>query len=150
MPVKQSDRVNTRPALVRLAAAPRAEVLVCAVLLAWAGAVHAEELVGKVVKIADGDTLTILVDRQAHRVRLTEIDGPEKKQPYGKRSRKSLAELCAGKVATVEDKGRDRYGRILGRVHCDGIYVNAEQVRLHAVVIRRFALECLAAGVFGA
>ncbi|NIP14240.1 MAG: nuclease, partial [Pseudomonadales bacterium] len=38
---------------------------------------------GKVVKIADGDTLTILVDSQQHRIRLSDIDTPERKQPFG-------------------------------------------------------------------
>jgi len=102
---------------------------VICLLLACVDAVHADELVGKVVKVSDGDTLSILLDSKAHPVRLTEIDAPEKEQAFGNRSRKSLAELCAGKLAKVEDKGRDRYGRILGRVYCDGIYANAEQVR---------------------
>ena len=38
---------------------------------------------GNVVKIADGDTLTLLVDNQQHKIRLSDIDTPERKQPFG-------------------------------------------------------------------
>jgi len=46
-----------------------------------------------VVSISDGDTLTVMVDRQQVKVRLADIDAPERKQPYGTRARQSLAEL---------------------------------------------------------
>lgn len=81
------------------------------------------------VNVHDGDTLTVLVDRTQVRVRLIEIDAPELGQPFGKRSRQALAEICAGKVARVEDHGKDRYHRTLGGVTCDGVYANAELVR---------------------
>lgn len=85
---------------------------------------------GHVVSIADGDTLTILLDRQQIKVRLVEIDAPEKSQAFGNRSKQSLSDMCFDKQAEIQDKGKDRYGRILGRVYCDGIDVNAEQVKL--------------------
>lgn len=102
-----------------------------ALMLALASFVaHAGELQGRVVAVVDGDTLTILdVDRQQHRIRLAEIDAPEKAQPFGQRSKRALAELCFGRDAVIEDKGRDRYGRTIGRVSCEGIDANAEQVR---------------------
>lgn len=84
---------------------------------------------GKVVRVSDGDTLTVLVDRKQIKVRLTEIDAPELHQAFGQRSRQSLGEMCAGRAATVRSSGRDRYGRVLGRVDCDGLDANAEQVR---------------------
>jgi len=71
----------------------------------------------------------VLVSRQQIKVRLSDIDAPERKQPFGQRSRQSLAELCARRDATVLESGRDRYGRILGRVICAGVDANAEQVR---------------------
>jgi endonuclease YncB( thermonuclease family) len=82
-----------------------------------------------VVAIADGDTLTVLVSREQIKVRLSDIDAPEHKQPFGTRSRQSLAELCHGKAATVSDREKDRYGRTLGAVICAGVDANAEQVR---------------------
>jgi endonuclease YncB( thermonuclease family) len=89
----------------------------------------AEALVGKVVKVSDGDTLTVLVERKQIKVRLIEIDAPESRQAFGERSRKSLGEMCAGQQATVSYRARDKYGRVLGRVQCQGLDANAEQVR---------------------
>ena len=77
---------------------------------------NAATLTGKVVKVADGDTITILVGTEQHRVRLQGIDAPERKQPYGKASGRSLSALVAGKQVRVEYDKRDRYGRIIGVV----------------------------------
>lgn len=87
------------------------------------------ETSGKVIGIADGDTLTVLAERQQIKVRLAEIDAPEKGQAFGNRSKQSLSVLCHGKQARLDDKGKDRYGRTLARVYCDGTDANAEQVR---------------------
>jgi endonuclease YncB( thermonuclease family) len=112
--------------MVRVA---RSWSLVLAALLATAPWAAASELVGRVVSIQDGDTLTILVSQKQMRVRLVDIDAPERKQPFGTRSRQSLSEMCAGKEARVIEQGNDRYGRTLGRVICAGVDANAEQVR---------------------
>jgi endonuclease YncB( thermonuclease family) len=62
-------------------------------------------------------------------VRLDAIDAPERRQPYGRRSQESLAELCAKRTARVVEKGVDRYGRTIGVIVCDGVEANSEQVR---------------------
>lgn len=91
---------------------------------------HAETLTGQVVKIADGDTVTVLdASRQQHRIRLSGIDAPEGKQAFGTVSRQHLASLAFGKAVTVEWHKRDRYNRIIGKVLVDGRDVNLEQVR---------------------
>lgn len=115
--------------------------LALTIALFYVVSASAGELVGLVAKVADGDTLTILdAGRHQIRIRLADIDAPEKRQAFGTRSRQSLAELCAGKVATVEDRGTDRYGRTIGRVMCSGIDANAEQVsRGMAWVYQRYA-----------
>lgn len=88
-------------------------------------------LVAIVVSISDGDTLTILHDQQQVRIRLAEIDAPEKNQPFGMRSKQSLSDLCFRKQAEViPNANKDRYGRTVARVRCDGVDANAEQVRL--------------------
>jgi endonuclease YncB( thermonuclease family) len=77
-------------------------------------------LEGKVVKVADGDTITIAEDSgKKHRIRLGGIDAPEKDQPYGKESTQSLLELTSGKIVVIEYEKRDRYKRIVGKVLVD-------------------------------
>lgn len=73
-----------------------------------------------VVGVADGDTLTMRCDDQTVKVRLAEIDAPEKRQPWGTRSRQALADLCFQQQATLRAQKLDRYGRTVGRVECAG------------------------------
>lgn len=94
-----------------------------------AASAHAETFEGKVLSVVDGDSLIVESKQQRVRVRLKEIDAPELKQPFGKRSQQSLTALCANKAARVTWTEKDRNGRTLGRVWCAGIDANAEQVR---------------------
>ena len=93
------------------------------------GSSYASTLDAPVVRVVDGDSLIVLVDRQQTRVRLKEIDAPELKQAFGKHSRQSLTDLCAAKRARVVWTEKDRNGRLLARVWCGGVDANAEQVR---------------------
>ena len=68
------------------------------------------DFTGRVVSVADGDTITVLRDRTQVKVRLLEIDAPEKAQAFGTKSKESLSEMCFGKAAELADKGKDRYG----------------------------------------
>jgi len=99
------------------------------VLLLFVGAAQAETFNGAVVRIVDGDSLIVAFQRRQTRVRLKEIDAPELKQPFGQRSRESLAQLCEKKTARVSWTEKDRNGRTLGRVWCGAVDANAEQVR---------------------
>ena len=85
-----------------------------------------------VVGVTDGDTLTARCDGvQEHvKVRLAEIGAPEKKQPFGIRSKQTLSEMCFQRTAELRVVDRDRYGRTVARIKCDGVDANAEQVRL--------------------
>jgi endonuclease YncB( thermonuclease family) len=99
-------------------------------LLAAVPAVHAEPRQGKVIGVADGDTLTILDRRrQRHRIRLDGIDAPERTQAYGRRARESLAALAHGRHAVADCAKIDRYGRAVCRVTIDGVDVGLEQLR---------------------
>lgn len=72
----------------------------------------AATLDGKVIQVADGDSITVLdADRVQHRVRINGIDAPEKAQPYGDRARQNMARLVAGKPVTADCHKTDRYGR---------------------------------------
>jgi len=84
---------------------------------------------GKVVGVSDGDTLTVLKDRKQVKVRLVEIDAPEKRQAFGNRSKQALSALVHGKQVEIKEHGTDRYGRTLGRIYQSGLDVNAEMVR---------------------
>ena len=98
-------------------------------LLLLACSVQAETLTGRVVGIADGDTITVLdANRQQHKIRLAGIDAPEKAQPFGDRSKQSLSELVFDKQVVVESNKQDRYGRSVGKVLVNGIDSNLAQV----------------------
>lgn len=98
-------------------------------LLALACTAYAETIMGRVVGVADGDTITVLdSDKVQHKIRLAGIDAPEKKQPFGNRSKESLSELAYDKTVTVETDKRDKYGRQVGKVLVNGQDVNLVQV----------------------
>lgn len=85
-----------------------------------------------VVAISDGDTLTARCGQPGAyehvKVRLAEIDAPEKRQPFGNRSRQSLADLCHEQQAEIRVEKRDRYGRSVARVKCRGQDASSHQV----------------------
>jgi endonuclease YncB( thermonuclease family) len=90
----------------------------------------AEELWGRVVKVSDGDTISVLDSRNAtHRVRLAGIDAPESRQDFGTRSRQSLSDLVFNKLVVVQWHKKDRYGRLVGVVIVEGVDVGLIQLR---------------------
>ncbi|MBP0447337.1 thermonuclease family protein [Roseomonas sp. SSH11] len=100
---------------------------------AWAA-----ELLGRVVGLSDGDTLTLLTaERRQVRVRLGEIDTPESRQPYGTRAQQVLSGLVFGENVRVVVQDTDRYGRPVGRVYAGPLDVNAEMVRQGAAWVYR-------------
>ncbi|MGJ0302481.1 thermonuclease family protein [Aliarcobacter cryaerophilus] len=88
------------------------------------------ELIGKVVKVSDGDTVTILTsDKTQHKIRLNDIDAPEKKQNFGNKSKDNLAKYIAGKTVTVKYNKTDKYKRILGTIYYNNTDINLQQVK---------------------
>ena len=92
---------------------------------------QAEGLIaGFVVRVADGDTLTLLDERhQPYKIRLAGIDAPEKAQAFGRDSQQKLYTLCYHKQAVVAVVNTDRYGRTVGDVTCDDVHANEVMVR---------------------
>jgi len=89
-----------------------------------------KSLSGKVVKIADGDTITILdAQNVQHKIRLQGIDAPEHRQDFGQVSREHLANLVFGKYVRIEFEKADRYGRLVGKVWADGNDECLEQLK---------------------
>lgn len=102
-------------------------LLLATLLLFWPPALFAATvLTGQVVRVADGDTITILTpERQQIKIRLAEVDAPEKKQAFGQQAKDFTSELVAGKVVSVQVRDTDRYGRTVGEVFlADGRSVN--------------------------
>lgn len=102
--------------------------LICGLLIptiSWA-----DLFSGKVISIADGDTLTVLdsTERQ-HKIRLLGIDAPEKSQPFGNQSKQSLAEMVFSKTVVIDFNKRDKYKRIVGKVLLEGKDINLEQIK---------------------
>jgi endonuclease YncB( thermonuclease family) len=90
-------------------------VLALGALLSFS--VHAELLMGRIVGISDGDTVTLLdANQRQYKIRLTGIDAPEKKMPFGQRSKEHLSDLVFNKDVQVETEKLDRYGRTLGKI----------------------------------
>ena len=89
--------------------------LVSLILLLPAHA-QAETFTGKVEWVTDGDSINVAREGKSVRVRLFGIDCPEMDQKYGKEAKEVARELAFGKVVSIESKGKDRYGRTIGRV----------------------------------
>ena len=101
-------------------------------LLAGAsGGTHAEEFFAKIIAVLDGDTVLVLREENSQRekIRLAEIDAPEKAQEYGVASRRSLSGMVQGKQVQVVSQAVDQYGRTVAHLHINGLDVNAEQIR---------------------
>jgi micrococcal nuclease len=87
-------------------------------------------IAGRVVAIADGDTLTVLDSaKQRHRIRLAEIDAPEKSQPFGTKARENLGSKVFGKAVRVEVVDIDAYHREVGRIYLGERLINREMVQ---------------------
>lgn len=121
-------------------------------MLVVAPPVWAETFTAKVVGVSDGDTVKVLTEQNCdrgkncrsgkvqYRVRLAEIDTPEKKQPGGSTAKQTLSDMVFGRMIKVEQIDKDRYGRLIANLYVDGKWVNAEMVRSgSAWVYRQYA-----------
>ena len=109
---------------------------------------QAETFAARVIVVMDGDTVMVLRegggkaaghppaspsrgtrDGQKIKIRLADIDAPEKAQPFGKQSRDSLLQMVGKKQVQIDSQAVDQYGRLVGLISVDGLNVNGEQVR---------------------
>jgi len=99
-------------------------------LLLLAGALNAATLQGKVIGVADGDTVTLLDDQKnQHKIRLQGIDAPEKAQAFGNKSKQSLHEMVHGKEVFVDVQKKDKYGRSVGKILVNQTDACLEQIK---------------------
>ena len=86
--------------------------------------VSSEVLLGVVVAVYDGDTITLRTETNKKKIRLAGIDVPELKQLYGVESRSALRQAVLDKVVLVDTSRNDKYGRAIGNVILDGQDIN--------------------------
>ncbi len=98
-------------------------------ILLFASELYSRDIYGTVIAVADGDTVTVLDESKSqYKIRLSDIDAPEKNQAYGQSSKQFISELIFSKEVKVTITGQDRYSRYLGTIYLDDINVNAEMI----------------------
>jgi endonuclease YncB( thermonuclease family) len=111
-------------------ALPLAAALAWLLLASFPAAQPADILRGRVVSVADGDTVTVLdTAKVQHRIRLNGIDAPETRQPFAARSKSHLSDLVFGRDVTVLWSKADRDGRLVGTVTIGAVNTSLEQLR---------------------
>ena len=99
-------------------------------LLLLSGCLVTNRLTGYVIKVQDGDTMTVSThEDNSVKVRLDGIDAPEIGQDFSQKAKRYLSDLVADKKITIVSKGEDQYGRLLGVVYVGKLNVNEEMVR---------------------
>ena len=103
--------------------------LICTVLLCLSGLARSDEFTAKVIAVLDGDTVLIKRASGLLKIRLAEIDAPEKAQTFGETSKRSLSDMVMGKQVRIVSQTIDQYGRMVAHLNINGLDVNAEQIR---------------------
>ena len=109
------------------------KIRMIAVLLLVPTVAPAETFSGRVVGVADGDTITIphtKGDRkQPRKIRIMGIDAPEAKQTTGNRAKQAMSDPAYGEQADADCPRVDRYGRDACKVRVDGVDVGIELIQ---------------------
>lgn len=105
---------------------------------------------GQVVKVYDGDTITIASKMPypnsplfRFHVRLDGVDTPEIKgknpeeKNMAKEAREALSTICMNKIVTLKNVKNEKYGRILADVYCENVHLN------EWLVSQRYAVKYL-------
>jgi len=111
-------------------------------ILLFFSALPAHGWPGRVCGVADGDTISVLHEGRAVKIRLYGIDCPEKHQAFGQKAKTFTSQMAFGKLVEVDPVTRDRYGRIVARVHVGGRCLNEELLRAgYAWHFKRFSRD---------
>ena len=90
----------------------------------------------------DGDTVKIKDDLYEYKLRITDIDAPERNQDYGLKSRRALMQFCKNAQISVFIYGIDKYQRKLGKLHCNNQDASAFMVNNgHAWFYKRYSMD---------
>ncbi len=82
----------------------------------------------KVEKVIDGDTVYGLMNGKTYKLRLSEIDAPERDQPFGRQSKVFLWDLLKDGEFNADISAQDQYGRYLARLYNNGVDINRTMV----------------------
>ena len=89
---------------------------------------------GKVVAITDGDTYKLLKpDSTVVRIRVANIDCPERKQPFSTRAKQFTADAIFGKQVKIIVLKTDRYGRLVANTIYDQDKVLSHELLKHGL-----------------
>ncbi|MEW4563785.1 thermonuclease family protein [Bremerella sp. JC770] len=123
----EADRVALWPETGQMLLIPQAQF--SAEDRQWIAAHPVKVLRGKVIFVADGDTVGLLdAQKKQHRIRLEGIDAPESNQAFGTQSRQVLNDLIYGQEVVVAYEKTDQYGRILGHIYWNDRWLNRDQL----------------------
>jgi micrococcal nuclease len=99
-------------------------------LLFLCTSLFAQTYSARVVRVIDGDTISVLSARTETRIRLAECDAPESSQPFGYRAKQFTSSLVFGRDVTVNVQGTDQYQRTIAHIVTDqGVDLSAELIR---------------------
>ena len=119
--------------------------IISIIIIAFSFAAHSHSfaniddvIIGKVISVADGDTITVLINNSQYRIRLFGIDAPERRQDFSNRAKQFVADLVLGKQVRVVKQDVDRYGRIVGIVYIRNVCVNEKLVRNGVAWVYRY------------
>ncbi len=129
-PINKLVRIRSAQSISRITGKFRLTIrLLLALGCIAANASNAATLMGEVIEITDGDTITLIdSSRIQHKIRLAGIDAPEKRQAFGEKSKQQLADLVFRREVLIEWSKSDRYGRIIGKVFLGNKDVNLTQI----------------------
>ncbi len=108
---------------------PRNRTLIAIALTLISSAASADTLTGRVVDIADGDTLTLLVGRQSYKIQIAAIDAPERYQAWGEQSKTPLSRLTLSRTAVANCSRLERWDHQTCQVTVNGIDIGLQQIK---------------------
>lgn len=90
----------------------------------------------------DGDTVKVKDAGREYKLRLTDIDAPERNQAYGLKSRRALMQFCKKAEVKVYISGMDKYHRSLGKLHCNNADASEFMMKYgHAWFNRNYSMD---------
>ena len=104
---------------------------------------------GEVVGITDGDSIKVMHNGKAERIRLYGIDTPEMRQAYGKRAKQFTSSQVFRRTVQVEPVVTDRYGRTVAMVYLQNRAISLNEAIVKAGfawVYRKYCTAVFCAG----